>query len=127
VQAYTWRRRLGRKVVVIAASDAGVGFRRSLEATQAAVYGDRWGDGRALEAAFVHGVSRFRDPGRGQGLRGIRRFLDRWGGKLSIRSGTARIGMVPSWDEDVVLKEGLPPFPGAQLQIVIPAATAEAA
>ena len=126
VHAYTWRRRLGRRVVVIAVADAGVGFRQSLEATQAALFGDRWGDGRALEAAFIHGVSRFRDPGRGQGLRGIRRWLDRWGGKMSIRSGTARIAMVPPWDEDAVLKEGLPVFPGAQLQILIPAATQEA-
>ena len=27
VQAYTWRRRLGRRVVVIAVSDSGIGFR----------------------------------------------------------------------------------------------------
>ena len=126
VHAYTWRRRLGRRVVVIAVADAGVGFRQTLEATQAAGFGDRWGDGRALEAAFIHGVSRFRDPGRGQGLRGIRRWLDRWDGKMSIRSGTARIAMVPPWDDDVVLKEGLPMFPGAQLQILVPAATPEA-
>ena len=28
----------------------------------------RWGDGAALESALIQGVSRFRDPGRGQGL-----------------------------------------------------------
>ena len=122
VHAYTWRRRLGRRVVVIAVADAGVGFRQTLAPTQAAAFGERWGDARALEAAFIHGVSRFRDPGRGQGLRGIRRWLDRWGGKMSIRSGTARIAMVPPWDEDVPLKDGLDMFPGAQVQVVIPAA-----
>ncbi len=122
VHAYTWRRRLGKRVVVIAVADPGVGFRQSLEATQARNYGDRWSDGRALEAAFFHRVSRFRDPGRGQGLHGIERWLDRWSGKLSIRSGTARLAMVPEWDEDVPLTEGLAPFPGAQLQMVIPAA-----
>ena len=126
VHAYTWRRRLGRRVVVIAVADAGVGFRQTLAPTQAAAFGDRWDDARALEAAFIHGVSRFRDPGRGQGLRGIRRWLDRWGGKMSIRSGTARIAMVPSWDEDVPLKDGLDMFPGAQVQVVIPAAAPEA-
>ncbi len=126
VHAYTWRRRLGRRVVVIAVADAGVGFRHTLEPSQAAGFGDRWGDARALEAAFIHGVSRFRDPGRGQGLRGIRRWLDRWNGKMSIRSGTARIAMVPPWDEDVPLKDGLATFPGAQLQVVIPAAASEA-
>ena len=35
VQAYTFRRRLGRRVVVIAVSDAGIGFRRSLESAHA--------------------------------------------------------------------------------------------
>jgi len=123
VHAYSWRRRLGKRVVVIAVGDAGVGFRHTLAPSQAASFGDRWGDARALEAAFIHGVSRFRDPGRGQGLRGIKRWLDRWKGKMSIRSGTARIAMVPSWDDDVVLKDGLAMFPGAQLQVVIPAAT----
>ena len=126
VQAYTWRRRLGRRVVVIAVADAGVGFRHSLEPTQARRFGDRWGDGPALEAALIQGVSRFRDPGRGQGFRGIRKFLDHWEGKITIRSGTARIAMIRPWDEDVPLREGLAAFPGAQLQLVIPAAEREA-
>ena len=34
VQTYEWRRRLGRRVVVIAVADAGIGFRRSLDATR---------------------------------------------------------------------------------------------
>jgi anti-sigma regulatory factor (Ser/Thr protein kinase) len=126
VQAYTFRRRLGRRVVVIAVSDAGIGFRRSLESTHAKRFGERWGDGTALEAALVQGVSRFRDPGRGQGLAFIKRFVDQWSGKISIRSGTARLSIVPPWDEDVPLNEQLPFFPGAQVQIIIPAQQAEA-
>ena len=126
VQAYTFRRRLGRRVVVIAVSDAGIGFLRSLESTHAKRFGDRWGDGAALEAALIQGVSRFRDPGRGQGLAFIKRFLDQWRGKISIRSGTARLAIVPPWDEDVPLSEHLPFFPGAQVQIIIPAQDAEA-
>ncbi len=121
VHAYTFRKRLGRRVVVIAVSDAGVGFRHSLEATQARRFGDRWGDGAALEAAVIQNVSRFRDPGRGQGIAGIKRYLSRWAGKLSIRSGTARIAIVPPWDDDAPMTEHLAPFPGAQVQIVIPA------
>lgn len=121
VHAYTFRKRLGRRVVVIAVSDAGVGFRRSLEAVQAKRYGDRWGDGAALESALIQGVSRFRDPGRGQGLAGIKRYLARWDGKISIRSGTARLSIVPTWDDDVPLSEHLAYFPGSQVQIVIPA------
>ncbi|HEX3232983.1 MAG TPA: hypothetical protein VHR41_02215, partial [Gemmatimonadales bacterium] len=125
VQAYTFRRRLGRRVAVIAVSDAGIGFRRSLESTQAKRYGERWGDGAALEAALIQNVSRFRDPGRGQGLAAIKRFLDQWKGKISIRSGTARLAIVPAWDEDVPLSDHLPFFPGAQVQITIPAQSAE--
>jgi len=120
VHAYSWRR-LGRRVVVIAVADAGVGFRHTLEATQANRYGERWGDGAALQAALLHSVSRFRDPGRGQGLAGIKNYLGRWQGKISIRSGTARIAIVPQWDDDAPLTEGLAPFPGAQVQLVIPA------
>ena len=121
VQTYTWRKRLGRRVVVIAISDAGVGFRRSLEATQAKRFGDRWGDAAALEAALIQGVSRFRDPGRGQGLAGIRRYLNRWQGKLSVRSGAARMTMIPPWDDDVPLADQLPFFPGTQVLMIVPA------
>ena len=79
----------------------------------------------ALEEAVIRGVSRFRDRGRGQGFAGARNFLGKWSGKLSVRSGTARIAIVPSWDEDVPLQEGLPPFPGAQVLITIPERTAD--
>jgi anti-sigma regulatory factor (Ser/Thr protein kinase) len=121
VQSYSWRRRLARRVVVIAVADAGIGFRQSLEPTQARRFGDRWGDSAALEAALIQGTSRFRDPGRGQGLAGIRRYLARWEGKIAIRSGTARIAIVPPWDDDVPLRDGLPAFPGAQVLLIIPA------
>jgi anti-sigma regulatory factor (Ser/Thr protein kinase) len=120
VQSYHWRRRLARRVVVIAVADAGVGFRASLEPTHGRRFGDRWEDATALEAALIQGVSRFRDPGRGQGLKGIRNYVSRWDGKIAIRSGTARIAIVPSWDDDVPLAEGLPPFPGSQVLLIIP-------
>ena len=126
VQTYKWTKRLGRRVVVIAVSDAGVGFRQSLESAPGRVRSDRWDDAMALEEAVVRGVSRFRDPGRGQGLAGVRRYVGRWDGKLSVRSGTARIAIVPSWDDDVALKENLPSFPGAQMQITIPERTVAA-
>ena len=120
VQSYRWQKRLGRRVVVIAVCDAGVGFRQSLETAQGRRTSDRWDDAMALEEAVIRGVSRFRDPGRGQGLAGVRRYVGRWDGKLSVRSGTARIALVPTWDEDVPLTEKLPSFPGAQMQITIP-------
>jgi anti-sigma regulatory factor (Ser/Thr protein kinase) len=120
VQTYRYRQRLGRRVVVIAVCDAGIGFRRSLEMAQGRKRSDRWDDAMALEDAVVRGVSRYRDPGRGQGLAGVRRYVGKWDGKLSVRSGTARIAIVPTWDTDTPLIEHLSPFVGAQVQITIP-------
>ncbi len=75
----------------------------------------------ALEETMIKGVSRFRDPGRGQGLAGVKRFIGNWDGKFSVRSGTARMAILPEWDPgDEPMKEGLAPFPGAQVQITIP-------
>lgn len=120
-QTYTWQRRLGgRKVVVIAVMDLGIGFRASLTSAHATRFADRWSDATALESAFMHGMSRFHDPGRGQGLQQIRRNVNRWGGKFSIRSGTARIADVPVWEEGSPLDENLPYLPGAQICIILP-------
>jgi anti-sigma regulatory factor (Ser/Thr protein kinase) len=121
VQTYSYRKRLAnRRVVVIAVCDAGFGFRQTLESAPGFVRSDRWDDAAALEAAVIRGVSRFRDPGRGQGLAGVRRYIGRWDGKVSVRSGTAKIAIVPSWDDDVPLTEKLAPFPGSQVQVTIP-------
>ncbi|MBX6365671.1 MAG: hypothetical protein IRZ00_17520 [Gemmatimonadetes bacterium] len=120
-QTYNWAKRLGRKVAVIAVMDLGVGFKGSLASAHAARYGDKWSDATALEAAFLHGITRFHDPGRGQGLQQIRRQVGRWGGKVSIRSGRAQIADVPDWDDAVPLMDDLPPFPGSQICIILPA------
>ncbi len=121
VQVYQYRKRLGgRAVAVIAVCDAGIGFRRSLESGQRRPPSDRWDDATALETAVFKNVSRFAESGRGQGLKGIRGYVHRRDGKFSVRSGTARINLVPPWDDDVPLRENLATFPGAQLQIVIP-------
>jgi hypothetical protein len=120
-QTYTWTKRLGRKVVVIAVMDTGIGFRRSLGGTHAVRFPEGWDDATALEAAFRHGHTRHHDPGRGQGIQQIRRQVARWGGRVSIRSGTARIADVPEWDDMPPLERGLPLIPGAQIGIVLPA------
>lgn len=120
-QSYNWAKRLGRNVVVISVMDIGRGFRGSLADEHSARYGDRWGDTTALEAAFLHGLTRFPDSGRGQGIQQIRRQVRRWDGAITIRSGTARIGQVPEWDDTPPLVDGLEPFPGAQISIVLPA------
>ncbi len=120
-QSYNWAKRLGRNVVVISVMDVGRGFRGSLSDEHSARYGDRWGDTTALEAAFLHGLTRFPDSGRGQGIQQIRRQVRRWDGAITIRSGTARIGQVPEWDDTPPIVDGLQPFPGAQISIVLPA------
>jgi anti-sigma regulatory factor (Ser/Thr protein kinase) len=123
VQNYDWKKRLGRRVVVIAVSDCGVGFRQSLAPKRGT--SERWDDAAALESAVSRGTSRFHDPGRGQGLAGIKRYVAKWHAKLTIRSGTARIGIIPEeWDDELALIENLPAFPGAQMQITIPQAVA---
>lgn len=123
-QVYNWTKRLGRKVVVIAVMDLGIGFRGSLAPAHAARHpGEHstFGDVAALEAAFMHGQTRFHDPGRGQGLQQIRKQVARWGGRVSVRSGTARIADVPEWDDSPQLERDLPALPGAQIGIVLPA------
>jgi hypothetical protein len=119
-QRYTRTKRLGRQVLALSVSDVGKGFRGSLADTHASRFGDRWGDATALEAAFIHGLTRFPDSGRGQGIQQIRKQVRRWEGSISIRSGTARIADVPEWDDAPPLEENLPAFPGAQIQMVLP-------
>ncbi len=121
-QTYHWKRRLGRDVLILAVMDVGVGFEGSLGTEHARRFGDRWSAATALEAAFLNGESRFRDPGRGQGLQAIRRQVTKWdGGRVRIRSGDAMIARVPDWDDISPLRSGLDDFPGAQVLIVLPA------
>lgn len=119
-QSYNWQQRLGRHVCVIAVADIGRGFRASLENEHASRFGERWSDVTALEAAFLMGLTRFPDTGRGQGIQQIRKQIGRWDGLLSIRSGTARIADTPDWSGKPPLEEGLRPFPGAQINIILP-------
>lgn len=119
-QAYNWQKRLGRHVLAVAVADLGRGFRGSLADEHSARFGDRWGDATALEAAFIHGLTRFPDSGRGQGIQQMRKQVRKWNGAISIRSGTARIADVPDWDDAPPLAEGLAPFPGTQIHILLP-------
>ena len=119
-QSYNWSKRLGRHVVVIAVSDLGIGFRGSLSDEHSTRFADRWGDATALEAAFIHGLTRFPDSGRGQGIQQIRKQVRRWDGLISIRSGTARIADVPGWFDAPPMQEGLAAFPGSQINIILP-------
>jgi hypothetical protein len=124
-QVYNWAKRLGRQVLILSVVDVGKGFRGSLADQHATRYGDRWGDATALEAAFMHGLTRFPEPGRGQGIQQIRKQVGRWKGVISIRSGTARIADTQSWDDSPPLESDLPAFPGSQIDITLPARASE--
>lgn len=122
VQVYNWARRLGRFAAVISVMDCGVGFRASLGRHRGEVHSEGWDDAAALQAAVLKGLSRFPETGRGQGLRQVRRQVQRWRGAMSVRSGRARVALGPPWSDAKPLVTNLEPFPGAQLVIVIPAA-----
>jgi len=126
-QVYNWQRRLGRHVLVLAVADMGRGFKASLTPEHSARFGDRWSDATALEAAFIHGVTRFPDSHRGQGIQQIRKQVRRWDGAVSIRSGSARIADVPEWDDQPPLVQNLATFPGSQISIILPAKREEGA
>src|SRR5262245_27991464 len=119
IQKYFYGRRLGKNLVKIAVMDLGVGFRASL-APKYAAQSATWSDLLALRLAMFQGASRYDDPGRGQGLSAVRRFVERWQGKLMIRSGSARLGLSPAWDRHATRQTNLIPFPGTQVSIVLP-------
>jgi anti-anti-sigma regulatory factor len=119
IQKYFYGRRLGKNLVKIAVMDLGVGFRASL-ALKYAAQSSAWSDLTALRLAIFEGASRYDDPGRGQGLSAVRRFVERWHGKLMIRSGSARVGLSPAWDRTAPHQSKLILFPGTQVSIVLP-------
>jgi anti-anti-sigma regulatory factor/anti-sigma regulatory factor (Ser/Thr protein kinase) len=119
IQKYFYGRRLGKNLVKIAVMDLGVGFRTSL-APKYAAQSTPWSDLLALRLAMLEGASRYDDPGRGQGLSAVRRFVERWHGKLMIRSGSARVGVSPAWERSATRQTKLTPFPGTQVSIVLP-------
>ncbi len=114
IQKYRFQN-LNRNVVKIAVMDAGIGFRRSLS--------NRFklkNDLEAMEKALLEGASRHEDEGRGHGLAAVRRFVTQWQGRLSIRSGTARLSLIPSWSRGRERETNLLNFPGSQINIVLP-------
>jgi anti-anti-sigma regulatory factor len=119
IQKYFYGRRLGKNLVKIAVMDLGIGFQASLAPKYAAQYA-HWSDLIALRLAIFEGASRYDDPGRGQGLSAVRRFVERWRGKLMIRSGSARIGLTPPWEKTATRQTKFMPFPGTQVSIVLP-------
>jgi len=120
IQKYYFGRRLGKNVVKIAVMDLGIGIRESLAEKYAPSFGEKWNDFQAISLALFERASRFSDPGRGHGLSEVRKLVQRWNGKISIRSGTARLVLPPTWDATAQHQTDLPPFPGTLISIILP-------
>jgi anti-sigma regulatory factor (Ser/Thr protein kinase) len=114
IQKYHWQN-MNKNVVKIAVMDLGIGFKKSLS--------ERFpmkNDLDAIEKALLHGASRYADEGRGHGLAAVRRFVNQWNGKLSIRSGTAKLSIIPDWSWGKAKEINLTHFPGSQINIMLP-------
>jgi len=106
---------INKNVVKIAVMDIGRGFKESLSERLKLK-----GDLDAIEKAMLHAESRYFDRGRGHGLAAVRRFVNQWNGKLSIRSGTAKLSIIPDWAWGKEREMNLVYFPGAQINIMLP-------
>ncbi|MBI5740355.1 MAG: ATP-binding protein [Nitrospirae bacterium] len=114
IQKYHFHK-IDRNVVKIAVMDLGIGFRESL-ARRIQVGNDL----EAIEKALLCGMSRYEDAGRGHGLAAVRRLVKEWNGKISIRSGKAKLSIIPEWAWGKEKESNLPFFPGAQINIMLP-------
>lgn len=114
IQKYHFQN-MDKNIVKIAVMDIGIGFRASLS--------ERFSlknDLEAIEKALLHGASRYAEKGRGHGLAAVRRFVNQWNGKLSIRSGTAKLSIIPAWAWGKEKELNLSYFPGSQVNILLP-------
>lgn len=114
IQKYHFQK-TNKNVVKIAVMDLGIGFKKSLS--------ERFSlknDFEAIEKALLYGASRYADEGRGHGLAAVRRFVHQWNGRLSIRSGTAKLSIIPDWSWGKKKEINLAPFPGSQISIMLP-------
>ncbi len=114
IQKYRFQKH-NKNVVKIAVMDLGIGFSGSLSERLSDT-----NDLEAIEMALLQGISRHRDEGRGHGLAAVRSFVKNWNGKISIRSGTAKLSIIPTWSWGKAREQNLPRFPGSQINIMLP-------
>jgi len=115
IQKYHFHQKINKNIAKIAVMDLGIGFKKSLS--------ERFpfkNDFEAIEKALLHGVSRYADEGRGHGLAAVRKFVNQWNGKISIRSGTAKLSIIPKWAWGKAKEINLTHFPGSQINIMMP-------
>ena len=74
-------------------------------------------DAAAVDAVVLRGLSRFRDPGRGQELMRIFRMVRSWDGTIVVRSGSALLYHDPERGADL---QDVAFFSGVQIALCIP-------
>ncbi len=99
----------------VSVGDLGIGIRESLT-DNPQFPPDKYDHARAIEAAIT-GASRHGDCGRGGGLMSVMSAVKNLGGSLSIRSGNAIVRVDDLFGQ---LAEACAPFPGTQVDIVVP-------
>jgi anti-anti-sigma regulatory factor len=101
--------------ILIAISDAGVGFRESL-AKNPANSEQVTTDTDALRHALDMGISASGEIGRGGGLPLVAQLAAKAGGSLSLRSGSGRVTAY----KDRTSSRNVPPFPGSFVRVSLP-------
>ena len=110
-----------RPIMHIVIMDTGIGIRTSLNDRFQSVFREKWSDHMALHKTLFEGVSRFNDPGRGNGIVRSKELVNKLNGKMSIRSGTAKLwGKIPSWEIERFFRKSLTYLPGTQINIQLP-------
>ncbi len=120
IQKYFYGKKFGKKVVKISVMDLGIGVKESLSLKYSHLYSKDWSDSVAIRLALFESASRYDDIGRGHGLTSVRKLVQKWNGKIMIRSGMAKVGIVPQWDATKPQQSALSFFPGTQISIVLP-------
>lgn len=121
IQKYFYEKRLQKNAVKIAVMDLGIGIKQSLDKKLALLFKEKWSDEIAIQQALFEGVSRYDEPGRGHGLTKVRQLVEKWKGKITIRSGTAKVGIIPRWGTEKFPSRPLTYFSGTQISIILPA------
>jgi signal transduction histidine kinase len=119
MQAYFDEKPPSKRMVKIAVMDLGIGFKGSFASRRDMRCSEQRTDITALEEALFQGGSRYRRAGRGHGLATVKAFVQQWGAKLSIRSGTARLSLLPNQEHGYERETGLSEFPGVQISLVL--------
>ncbi len=110
----------GKETLDICVGDTGIGIGMSLE-NKLRQYEKDSLDRVALYKTLFEGVSRYDDPGRGNGIIKTRNIVERHKGKLMLRSGRAKLwGTIASWQIERFMRKQLRFFPGTQVTIHFP-------